>query len=79
MANPETYISIIEMARMLCREFNPALQVHIERRNGMGYSPETRLKLDVQRLFSLGWNPRYGLQKMFERLIDSLREDLSCQ
>lgn len=42
VANEDTYISIIEMARYLCREFNPNVKPIIELKDGMGYSPVTK-------------------------------------
>jgi nucleoside-diphosphate-sugar epimerase len=40
-------------------------------RQGMGYSPATKLRLNAAKLRSLGWKPRYGLTEMFARLIAS--------
>ena len=41
----------------------------------MGYAPVTRLNLLSEKLMSLGWKPSYNLYEMFERLINSLKED----
>uniref|UniRef100_A0AB33JAD7 NAD-dependent epimerase/dehydratase family protein n=1 Tax=Prevotella sp. GTC17259 TaxID=3236795 RepID=A0AB33JAD7_9BACT len=75
IANEDTYISIADMAHMLCHEFNPALQVVIRPTEGMGYSPTTRLRLDTRRMRNLGWKPAYGLHEMFARLIESIKQD----
>lgn len=72
VANEDTYISIKEMAQMLCDTFmsgkNPVVELH----QGMGYSPTTKLRLSAAKLRSLGWKPRYGLKEMFIRLIASI-------
>lgn len=72
VANPETYISIRSMAELLVRTFNPKLNVRIELKEGQGYSPTTKLRLDTTRIESLGWRPNHNLHSMFERLIESL-------
>lgn len=76
VANEETYISVIDMARMLCREFAPGTQPVIELQDGMGYSPVTRLRLSARKMQQTGWKPQYDLRTMFERLIKSMEEDL---
>jgi len=69
VANGETYISIREMAELLCENFNPNVRVIVEEHSEMGYAPVTRLNLSVEKLMKLGWKPQYGLKDMFERLI----------
>ena len=75
VANDDTYISIIDMARYLCREFNPSVQPIIELKEGMGYSPVTKLRLSTDKIRSLGWTPQYSMHDMFANLIESLRAD----
>ena len=75
IADEQSYISIANMAKLLCSEFNPSAQVRIEPKEGMGYSPTTKLRLSSQKLRELGWQPRYHLKEMFRRLIDSLKEE----
>ncbi len=75
VANEDTYISIIDMANFLCREFRPDIRPRVELQEGLGYSPTTRLRLSTGKLQRIGWAPRYGLREMFARLISSIRED----
>jgi len=75
VANEDTYISIIDMAHMVCREFNPAVRPVIEMKEGMGYSPTTKLRLSTEKMQRLGWKPQYGLREMFRRLIESMKEE----
>lgn len=76
VANEESYISIIDMAKFLCREFNPNIQPVIELKEGMGYSPMTKLRLSCEKVHELGWKPRHDLRTMFDRLILSMNHTL---
>lgn len=77
VANEESYISIIDMARFLCKEFNPSIQPVIELKEGMGYSPMTKLRLSCKKVHQLGWKPRHDLRTMFDRLILSMKDETS--
>jgi nucleoside-diphosphate-sugar epimerase len=72
VANEDTYISIKDMAQMLCDTFMPGKSPVFELRQDMGYSSSTKLRLSAAKLRSLGWKPRYGLKEMFTRLIASM-------
>ena len=71
VANEDTYISIMEMAQMVCDTFMPGKRPVVALRRDMGYSPTTKLRLNAAKLRSLGWKPRYDLKEMFARLIAS--------
>ena len=73
VANESTYISIIDMAKFLCKTFNPDIQPVIQLKEGMGYSPMTRLRLSCSKVHQLGWTPGYDMKTMFQRLINSLK------
>lgn len=70
VANPGTYVSVRDMARMLAAEFNPRCRVVTEPRDGMGYAPVTLLRLNTDKLEALGWKPEVGLREMFRRLLE---------
>jgi nucleoside-diphosphate-sugar epimerase len=74
VANEDTYISVIDMARFICKEFNPNISPVIELKEGMGYSPTTKLRLDTKKVKDLGWKPKYDLRSMFYHLIMSIKE-----
>ena len=38
-----------------------------------GYNPEMVIRLDSRKLQSLGWKAEIGLEEMFRRLIESMR------
>lgn len=69
VANPDTYISIRDMAQMLVDSFGHGSKVVVSLKNDMGYAPTTKLKLNTSRLEALGWKPYYTLREMFNRLI----------
>lgn len=75
VANPDTYICIRDMAEYLRNNFNPDIDVRVELNDNMGYAPVTMLRLSVQKLLDLGWQPRYGLKEMFERLINYMSNE----
>lgn len=75
VANPDTYICIRDMAEYLRKNFNPDIDVRVELNDNMGYAPVTMLRLSAQKLLDLGWQPRYGLKEMFERLINYMSNE----
>ena len=76
VANEATYISIRQMAELVAKTFNPDhVHVVIEMQEGLGYSPTTKLRLDTQRIQTLGWTPYYNIKEMFHRLIASMKEE----
>ena len=79
VANEASYISVIDMARFLCRNFNPQIKPVIELKDGMGYSPMTKLRLSCHKIHQLGWAPRYDLHTMFKKLIQSLEYDFNIK
>lgn len=73
VANESTYISARDMAEYIHEHINPNSQVRIELADNMGYAPPTKLRLDTKKLKDLGWQPRYGLKEIYERLIKYLK------
>lgn len=73
VANPETYISIRQLAEYLCKEFNPNVKVVTELDSTLGYAPVTRLRLSSDKLMGLGWRPQLKLYDMFYNLIESVK------
>lgn len=72
VAHEGSYISIRDMAELLCNTFNPAIQVRLEL-GDYGYMPPTKLRLSCDKIRDLGWKPNYDLKQMFQRLIAYLR------
>lgn len=74
LANEDTYISARGMAEFLRDNFNPTIDVRVELNDNMGYAPVSKLDLSTEKLRALGWQPRYDLKQLFERLIAYLSE-----
>ena len=70
VANPDTYISIRNLAEFMRQNFNPAINVRLELNKNMGYAPVTKLRLSIEKLATLGWCPRFGLKEIFVHLKD---------
>lgn len=73
VANERSYISIRDMAYLVRDSFNPDIDVIITPKDDQGYAPETKLRLDVNKMKMLDWEPKYDLNEMFKRLILSLQ------
>lgn len=71
IANKESYISILEMAKMLENDKTKVV-FEIDNKN-RGYNPTVKICLDSSKLEALGWTPQVGLREMYERLIKSLK------
>lgn len=73
IANKNTYISIAEMAKSLENEDTKVIFSidNIDR----GYNPTIKICLDSTKLENLGWKALTDLPQMFERTIESMREE----
>lgn len=72
-AHPDSYISIINLAKMLKQEFAPGIAVRVELQENAPYPEETHLNLATSKLESLGWMAQVPFREMLDRLIESLR------
>lgn len=77
VANPQASMTIRQMAEVVAREVaGGTIKVvvkppeDIERR---GYAPPSAYRLSAEKLRALGWEPRYGMAEMYERMIASWR------
>lgn len=77
VANPDTGISIADMARMVCREFGQGKSKVVFRNPEslakFGYNPEMRIELVTDKLEALGWRAEVGLREMYERMIHDMK------
>ncbi len=78
VANEESNTTIADMARMVAKEFGKG-QVNVvfdipENVASMGYAPDVKMKLNSDKLQSLGWKPEVSLRETYERMIGSLME-----
>lgn len=73
VATPGSYLSIRDFARTFTEVCPGTSKVVIQPDDTLGYAPETRVNLDASRLLALGWEPRYSLADMIDRLIRYLK------
>ncbi len=79
VTNMDTACSIKEMGQLVCDTFKDSgISVRIEIPENVaafGYNPEMIIKLDASRLEALGWKAQVGMKEMFERLVESMKND----
>ena len=75
VANQESYISIKDLAEFLCKEYNKSKVIY-DIDNTKGYANSVKIKLNSEKLELLDWEAKVDLKEMFERLINSLKEDM---
>lgn len=75
-ANPDTYCSILEMAKVVASEIaNGKIDVKVENDDiNRGYASELYMKLDTSKIERLGWKATVGLSEMYQRMIDGLEK-----
>lgn len=79
VANDTSYISAKDMAYFVQNNFNPSGKVIFQLKDNMGYAPTTKIRLDVSKLYKLGWKPKYGLYDMYNAMIEKIRESAKYQ
>jgi len=73
LSNEKTAICIKDMAKMLAEKHSLNLKFEIDSTN-RGYNPTIKMCLDSSKLQKLGWCPKIGIEEMFERTIEYLKE-----
>lgn len=81
VANPDTGISIADMAQLVCDSpllgcgkikviFNDFADV-----DRLGYNPEMKIELATKKIEALGWHAEIGLEEMYVRMIGDMRAE----
>nr|SFZ89086.1 dTDP-glucose 4,6-dehydratase [Loigolactobacillus rennini] len=81
IANEATYISIKDMAFLVANKIaNSDIKVIIDTTGNQnyGYAPKLKIKLMSDKIRSLGWQPQFSLENMFEKLIRSMKNRGKC-
>lgn len=76
VVNPETNITIGDMAQMVCEKLSEGrtkVVFDIPESNSYGYAVDTKMKLSSDKLQKLGWKPEIGLEESYRRMIQSMR------
>lgn len=78
VANPDTYCTILEMAKMVAEKMARGqiavtfdMTKDIEK---LGYADTLYMDLDVTKIMNLGWRPTVDLQEMYTRMIRYVEE-----
>lgn len=75
VVNEETTRTIAEMAQMVASSFSEGKSkviFDIPEGNYYGYAPATKMQLSSEKIRKLGWEPRYSLKEMYERMMPSI-------
>lgn len=76
-ANPETFVSIRDTAEMIAKNVaNGKIKVVFDIKEipaEYASNIKLQLKLNIDKLHSLGWNPKINLQTSYERMIEGMR------
>ena len=80
IANPKTYCSIRDMAKMAADDIaGGSIKVVFDIGDDpdkMGYADTLYMDLDTAKMTALGWKPYADLKTMFERMIRGIKEDV---
>lgn len=74
LANIENVFSIKQIAELIV-ENHPASKVVLDIQNVAQYRPDTILKMNTDKICSLGWTAKIGLKEMMNRTISSYLEE----
>jgi UDP-glucuronate decarboxylase len=73
VANPKTYISIRDIAILLCKVF-PESKLVQKIKDNHNYAPDTKLRLNTSKIESLGWKSKVNIKDMFLNLIEYIKQ-----
>ena len=70
--NPDTFFSIRETALMICEKIsNGKIKLKFDIKKDTVFAPDVVMNLSAEKLQSLGWNAKIGLEEAYIRLIKS--------
>ena len=75
ISNPDTHTTMADMAAMVCEKIaKDKIKVvfDIPESNTYGYAADTKMKLNIDKMRGLGWNPQIGLEEAYKRLVGSM-------
>lgn len=77
VVNPQASMTIRQMAEVVARQVaGGRIKVVVKPPEDVasrGYAPPSAYRLSAEKLRALGWEPRYGMAEMYERMIASWR------
>lgn len=67
--------SVREIAELVCHEVaSNKIKVRVEKKDNMGYAPDTAMYLDSGKLRELGWNSEVSMIDAYRRLVEFLKK-----
>ena len=82
IANPDTGISICDMAKMVADKISEGRIKVVcdiaEDASKLGYGPTIKISLDTTKLEGLGWKAEVGLEDSFRRMIEYMESTKCC-
>lgn len=79
IVNPDTAISIIDMAHMVSNLFEDSkinVRIELDDPKKYGYNPNLKCLLNSDKLQALGWKPEVGIEEMYKRMILSMKSEM---
>lgn len=76
VSNPASHTTIAEMAKMVCEKIADGkikVVFDIPESNTFGYAADTKMKLNSDKLQSLGWKPEINLEESYRRMIRDMK------
>lgn len=76
ITNEANHMTIREMAELVAKKVaNGSISVKevIDEKNIYGYPPPVKLHLSSAKMNELGWNPKFGMEEMYSRMIEYMR------
>ena len=76
VTNEANHMTVREMAELVVNKIahgNISVKVEMDDHNVNGYAAPTKLNLSSQKIKKLGWNPKFGIEQMYTRMIEYMR------
>lgn len=79
VANEESHMTIVEMAKMVCTCFDKSHSTNVvfdipTDAMKYGYAPPTKMHLSSEKLIKIGWHAQIGLEEAYRRTIEYMKE-----
>ena len=78
VSNPASHTTIADMAKMVAYKIAKGkikVEFDIPASDSFGYAADTKMKLNSDKLQSLGWKPEVGLEEAYSRMISGLQDE----
>jgi len=78
VANEDANMTIKQMAELVVNKVSDGkikVIYDIPRDNSYGYATPVKMKLSSDKIRKLDWNPRYGMEEMYTRMINYIKEN----